>query len=176
MKLGSATISSQSIGVASSSVGFNGTHHFIRFRCQCIDGQFLPGFDGIIGIGPTDLTGGTTSGGGTIPTVTDNLASQRIVDHALVGVSFVPTISLNDQNGELDFGVADRSKFFAPPFFVPITSTSPASTFWGIDQTVMCVSISLFQLQPLTLRAIFASYGLGNVILPSTAGIVDTGV
>lgn len=39
--------------------------------------------------------------------------------------------------------------------FVPITSTSPASQYWGIDQTI--------------------SYGSNSTILDSTAGIVDTG-
>jgi cathepsin E len=47
----------QSIGVASTSSGFDGV-------------------DGILGIGPVDLTQGTVSGVGSVPTVTDNLFSQ----------------------------------------------------------------------------------------------------
>lgn len=39
--------------------------------------------------------------------------------------------------------------------YVPITSTSPASQYWGVDQTI--------------------NYGSGEAILDSTAGIVDTG-
>jgi hypothetical protein len=39
--------------------------------------------------------------------------------------------------------------------FVPITSTSPASQYWGIDQTI--------------------TYSDGTTILDTTAGIVDTG-
>ena len=39
--------------------------------------------------------------------------------------------------------------------YVPITSTSPASAYWGIDQTL--------------------TYGENTKILDSTAGIVDTG-
>ena len=50
-------ISNQSIGVATSSTGFVGV-------------------DGVLGIGPVDLTKGTVFGEDTVPTVTDNLFSQ----------------------------------------------------------------------------------------------------
>ena len=50
-------IPKQSIGVASRSQGFSGV-------------------DGILGIGPVDLTEGTVSGVSIVPTVTDNLFSQ----------------------------------------------------------------------------------------------------
>lgn len=40
--------------------------------------------------------------------------------------------------------------------YVPITSTSPASNYWGIDQSV--------------------TYGDNTTILSSTSGIVDTGM
>lgn len=54
----------------------------------------------------------------------------------------------------MTFGSTDSSKYTGSIAYVPITSTSPASEYWGIDQTV--------------------SYG-GSSILKSTAGIVDTG-
>jgi len=57
-------------------------------------------------------------------------------------------------NGELTFGGVDWSKFTGGITYVPITSTSPASLYWGIDQTV--------------------TYE-GATILSTTAGIVDTG-
>ncbi|OBZ76477.1 Polyporopepsin [Grifola frondosa] len=73
-----------------------------------------------------------------------------------IGISFEPTTSLSTTNGELTFGSVDSSKFTGPLNFVPITSTSPASEFVGIDQTI--------------------AYGTaGTEILPSTAGITDTG-
>jgi len=53
----SLVITKQSIGVASTSEDFEGV-------------------DGIIGIGPTDLTEDTISNTDTAPTVTDNLFSQ----------------------------------------------------------------------------------------------------
>jgi hypothetical protein len=58
--LGSASIKAQSIGVATESQGFGGV-------------------DGILGIGPVDLTVGTLSPGTTksIPTVTDVCSPSR---------------------------------------------------------------------------------------------------
>ena len=89
------------------------------------------------------MTEGTTSGGGTVPTVTDNLFSQGTISQDLVGVSFVPTTEANpDQNGELHFGAVDPRKFTGDITFVPITTTSPARTFWGIDQSITYVNLS----------------------------------
>ena len=56
-------------------------------------------------------------------------------------------------NGELTFGGTDNTKFENQITFVPITKTSPASEFWGIDQSV--------------------AYG-SKTILSSTSGIVDS--
>ena len=77
----------------------------------------------MVRIGPTDLTAGmvvilfakikqflipspgTTSGGGTIPTVTDNLFSQGSISAHEIGISFEPTTSSQpEQNGELTWG------------------------------------------------------------------------
>ncbi|KAI0050951.1 aspartic peptidase A1 [Auriscalpium vulgare] len=132
------TITNQSIGVASRSSGFTG-------------------FDGILGIGPTDLTLKTLSPDATslIPTVTDNLASQGTIPTDLVAVSFEPTTSTSVTNGELTFGGTDASKFTGSVTYIGLTGTTPASEYWGIDQSI--------------------SYGSGTTILSSTAGIVDTG-
>lgn len=132
------TISKQSIGVASRSTGFTG-------------------FDGILGIGPVDLTLDTLSPATTttIPTVTDNLFSQGTITSHLVAVSFEPTTTETSENGELTFGGTDSSKFTGSITFTGITSTSPASEFWGINQSVQ--------------------YGTSTSILSTTAGIVDTG-
>ncbi|KIJ40036.1 hypothetical protein M422DRAFT_257104 [Sphaerobolus stellatus SS14] len=131
-------INNQSIGVASRSTGFTGV-------------------DGIIGIGPVDLTLDTLSPATNteIPTVTDNLFSQGTIPSHLVAVSFEPTNSETITNGELTFGGTDSSKFTGSITFTPITGTSPASEFWGINQSVR--------------------YGTSTNILSSTAGIVDTG-
>jgi len=128
-------ITSQSIGVASSSQGFDGV-------------------DGILGIGPTDLTEGTVSNVDTVPTVTDNLYSQGTISADAVGVSFAPTTSESDTNGELTFGGADATKYTGTLNYVSLTTTEPASYYWGINQEI--------------------TYN-GATILAETAGIVDTG-
>jgi len=125
-----------------------------------------------------------------IPTVTDNLFSRGIIDANEIGVSFEPTTSREDVNGEITWGTYILVKWtivltyviqveptaanslakshtcttFRVEYLVttkvlihpssPVTSTSPASEHWGIDQSV--------------------SYGT-TTILSTTAGIVDTG-
>ncbi|KAF7436454.1 hypothetical protein PC9H_003287 [Pleurotus ostreatus] len=131
-------IPNQSIGVASRSTGFDGV-------------------DGILGIGPVDLTQGTLSPATNtlIPTVTDNLFSQGTITQNLLGISYNPTTVLDTVNGEITWGGTDSSKFTGSIGFAPITTTFPASEFWGINQSIR--------------------YGASTSILSSTAGIVDTG-
>jgi cathepsin E len=131
-------IPKQSIGVASTSTGFTGT-------------------DGIIGIGPVDLTLGTLSPDTNtlIPTVTDNLFSQHTISAHEIGVSFEPTTTPENLNGEITWGGTDSSKFTGSITFIPVTTTSPANLFWGINQSVR--------------------YSTSTSILSTTAGIVDTG-
>jgi len=130
-------IPGQSIGVASTSTGFQGV-------------------DGIIGIGPVDLTDDTLSPGTTtlIPTVTDNLFSQGTISAHEIGISFEPSITGNDENGEITWGGTDSSKFTGAIQFIPLTTTSPANEFWGINQSIKSGT---------------------TTILATTAGIVDTG-
>ncbi|KAJ6561817.1 acid protease [Mycena capillaripes] len=130
-------IQEQSIGVSSQATGFNDV-------------------DGILGIGPADLTSGTVQSTSTVPTVTDNLFQQGTIPTESIGISYTPSTSGTDiANGELTFGGTDSSKFTGDISFVPITQTSPASNYWGIDQSV--------------------TYGTDTQILNLTAGIVDTG-
>jgi saccharopepsin len=110
-------------------------------------------FDGILGLGPVDLTNGTVSNTGEVPTVMDNLYSQGMISSEILGVFFSPTSSDNAY-GELTFGDYDASKTVGDVSYAPITSTSPASRYWGIEQSI--------------------SYG-DTLILDETAGIVDTG-
>ena len=84
-------IQKQSIGVASTAQGFNGV-------------------DGILGIGPVDLTEGTVSDGKPVPTVTDNLFAQGTISSNSIGIFYEPTTSDNAVNGELTFGGVDASK------------------------------------------------------------------
>ncbi|KAJ3991904.1 family A1 protease [Lentinula boryana] len=133
----SLVIKSQSIGVASSSEGFEGT-------------------DGIIGIGPDDLTEDTVSGVSTVPTVTDNLFSQGTIAEKVVAISFEPTTTDEVTNGELFFGGTDSSKFTGDITYTSVIYNSANLTgdYWGITQTV--------------------TYG-STTIQSSLSGIVDTG-
>ena len=99
------------------------------------------------------MTSGTVSNTDTVPTVTDNLYSSGTISTELIGIYYVPAAE-SDATGTLDFGATDDSQHTGDITYTPITSTSPASGYWGIDQSI--------------------SYG-GSTILDSTAGIVDTG-
>ncbi|PPQ79426.1 hypothetical protein CVT25_002696 [Psilocybe cyanescens] len=131
-------IPKQSIGVASKSTGFEGV-------------------DGILGIGPVDLTLDTLSPAtnSLIPTVTDNLFANGVINANEIGISFNPTTVEDNENGELTWGGTDPAKFTGSVSFIPLTTTSPANEFWGINQSVR--------------------YGTSTSILATTAGIVDTG-
>ena len=83
--------------------------------------------------------------------------TQGTISEKVVGVSFAPTTSLEITNGELTFGGVDSSKFSGSISYTPITSTSPATFYFGIDQSITYGSSS------------------GSTVLSSTAGIVDTG-
>ncbi|KAI5117484.1 hypothetical protein M0805_009547 [Coniferiporia weirii] len=130
-------ITDQGIGVAVLAFGFSGV-------------------DGILGLGPVDLTEGTVDGESTVPTVSDNLFAQGVISEEVVGVFFAPTTESEVTNGELTFGSVDSSKTTEDIVYVPISSSSPANDFWAIDQTI--------------------TYGTnGTTVLSSIAGIVDTG-
>ncbi|GJJ14123.1 hypothetical protein Clacol_008380 [Clathrus columnatus] len=133
-------IKHQQIGVANLSFGFEGV-------------------DGILGIGPPDRTFNTT---GTdpfilVPTVTDEMLMQGIIDVNITGVALSPLTTPDfELNGEVTFGGIDPTKFIGNLTFVPTTDKPPASTFWGIEQSV----------------TIGDSHTV--VIPPGTPGIMDT--
>ncbi|KAF8560104.1 acid protease [Imleria badia] len=132
------TITKQSIGVASTSTGFE------------------EGVDGIVGIGPEILTEGTLTNepNTEIPTVTQNLYTQGMISEEVVGVFFAPTTTDDSTNGELTFGGVDTTKYTGTLTYTPLTTTSPAMYYWGINESI--------------------TYG-STTILAETAGIVDTG-
>jgi hypothetical protein len=79
---------------------------------------------------------------------------QRVICEWRAYVRYVSRLLLRSVN-ELSFwlGGVDKSKITGSVSYTPLTTTSPASEYWGIDQTL--------------------SYG-GSTILEKTAGIVDT--
>ncbi|KAG2363192.1 aspartic peptidase domain-containing protein [Suillus spraguei] len=127
-------IHNQSIGVVSETSG-------------------ISGLDGILGLGPVDLTQGTVNNTYEVATVIDNLYTQKTIRSEVFGMLFAPTSS-DDSGGELTFGSYDPSKITGHISYVSITSTPPANRYWGIDQSI--------------------TYG-DTEILSGTAGIVDSG-
>jgi len=129
-------IRNQSIGVASAgyNAGLGG------------------GIDGMLGLGPVDLTQGTSSNASEVPTVLDNLYQQKTISSEVFGVFFSPA-SAGDTTGELTFGGYDASKITGNINYVFTTSGFIANRYWGIDQSI--------------------SYG-NTSILSQTSGIVDT--
>jgi hypothetical protein len=71
------------------------------------------GVDGILGIGPVDLTLGTltNSPSSTIPTVSNNLHRQGTITQDVIGILFEPTTSQTVTNGEITFGGTDAAKY-----------------------------------------------------------------
>ncbi|CAO3666850.1 unnamed protein product [Umbelopsis ramanniana] len=134
----SLTITDQIIGVDSKPVvGFNG-------------------LDGVLGVGPTGLTANKTTCGKIIPTIMDNLFSQKKIPANQFALSFQPSTTASDANGEITFGGIDESKFTGSITYVPITTDSSSSKYWGIDAS--------------------AIYGAGkNSTFNFTSGIVDSG-
>ncbi|KLO16772.1 family A1 protease [Schizopora paradoxa] len=129
-------IDKQSIGVASTSQGFEGV-------------------DGILGVGPVDLTENTVSGVSRVQTVSDNLYLHGKIPTEVLAMSFNPATSQSSANGELTFGGLDSSKYNGSITYTPITKTEPSSFYWGIDQSVV--------------------YGTSQSVLSGNSGIVDTG-
>jgi hypothetical protein len=108
--------------------------------------------------------------------LTDSLYRQGTINTESIGIFYQPSTSAGTiANGELTFGGIDSSRYalifvysmsrgaerghkriVSDVNYVPITSQSPASRYWGIDQDI--------------------TYGSsGESILNLTAGIVDTG-
>ncbi|KAF9562690.1 hypothetical protein EC968_005172 [Mortierella alpina] len=116
--LGDVTLSQQSIGVASKSKGYDDV-------------------DGVLGLGPSDLSVGTLSphAESSIPTVVDSMFAQGIIGANMFSIFFEP-ITEHDaiqQKGQIFFGGTDRSKYTGEITYTPTTTTSPASSYWGID-------------------------------------------
>ncbi|KAG2356703.1 aspartic peptidase A1 [Suillus spraguei] len=131
------SINQMQFGVASTSQGF--------------------AFDGVLGIGPRDLTRGTlNSPEATLPTVADYLVQRGAIRKPVVGIFFQPisagTALIGD--GEISFGGANRQRYTGRIQYTDITLTPHSSQYWGIDQAI--------------------TYG-DTHILDYTAGIVNCG-
>ncbi|KAG1738545.1 acid protease [Suillus lakei] len=116
------------------------------------------GVDGIIGVGPVNLTHGTLSPDihAFIPTIMNNALKQGLIKKQILGVSFAPATTSNDSNGALTYGGVDHALYTGEITYTPVTKTRPAARYWGINVTE-------------------STYGTHAIIPQSTAGVVDTG-
>ncbi|EIN03786.1 aspartic peptidase A1 [Punctularia strigosozonata HHB-11173 SS5] len=111
--------------------------------------------DGLLGIGPKILTWGTVDGmTDYIPTIIDELAAQGTIPSDMFSIYFQPTTTMSLKNGELTIGGVDSAKCESAVTYVPLTTTTPAAYYWGIDAAL--------------------TYN-NSAVLEKTAGIVDTG-
>ncbi|KAG6329846.1 hypothetical protein ID866_9243, partial [Astraeus odoratus] len=114
---------------------------------------FSANIDGLLGLGPTRLTIGMGSDGRPIPTVIDNLYSERTISSPFLGVYLVPLGV--ESSGHLSFGEIDGTVLTSDVKYVPVTTLPPASHYWGVDATIM--------------------YGVNTPILNFGSGMLDSG-
>ncbi|KAK0207762.1 hypothetical protein IW262DRAFT_1450786 [Armillaria fumosa] len=107
--------------------------------------QGLQGVDGILMIGPVDLTQGTVTGMENVPTVTDNLKSKGKIPKEPITISYQPITGpgADMANGKMSSGFQDSSKYTRDITYMLITSTSPANKYWGIDQCIVDTGTTL---------------------------------
>ncbi|KAI0690560.1 aspartic peptidase A1 [Cerioporus squamosus] len=135
----------------------NMTLHY-QSICAAVKTRGFVGVDGILGIGPQDLTCGTMSPDTNkcIPPVTKSAWDAGLLDTYEIGISFKPSNTIVAKNGELTFGGVDESKFLGQLNWTPLTTVEPASSYVGVDQMIF--------------------YGdQSNEVLSPTSGILDTG-
>ncbi|OZJ01949.1 hypothetical protein BZG36_05126, partial [Bifiguratus adelaidae] len=150
VNIGALVLTGQSIGVATSSTGFSGV-------------------DGILGVGPTDLTQGTVSNANTVPTVVDTAYSEGKISSKVLGVYFQPTTAQQSQNGELTLGGADTSKYTGTLTYTSLTTTSPASYYWGINLSIKYGSTSISSTIPGIISGAALDNNTGLVKIPSSS-------
>ncbi|KAG2361235.1 hypothetical protein BDR07DRAFT_1461549 [Suillus spraguei] len=114
-------------------------------------------YDGILGIGPRDLTRNTLEDNpdATYPTFTDWLVTAGVIHQNIVGIFFRPvTGGLDTALGELTFGEPDYTKCTDNIVYTDVINIPPSSGYWGIEQSI--------------------TYRNTDILFP-TAGVVDTG-
>ncbi|KAJ7445280.1 family A1 protease [Mycena latifolia] len=117
----------------------------------------LLGIDGILGIGPADLSVGSLVSNLTqgIPTIVQTLSCQGNITTQLYAIALQPMTSAMSLNGEISWGGVDSTKFTGPITWSSITIQAPSADFWGVE--------------------IAFTYGTTPLLPPTAAGIIDTG-
>ncbi|KAG2355852.1 aspartic proteinase [Suillus spraguei] len=114
--------------------------------------------DGVLGIGPQDLTVGTLTNDlpAAYPTFTDWLVTAGAICQNIVGMFFQPLRTGDGDTGQLAFGEPDYTKCTSNIVYTDITNTHRSQRYSGFDQRI--------------------TYGNRDIdILFPTAGIIDTG-
>ncbi|KAG2367573.1 acid protease [Suillus spraguei] len=115
------------------------------------------GDDGILGLGPRDLTLNTLpdNAAATYPTFTDWLVTADVIDRNIVGIFLHPLTKNPDTHvGELAFGEPDYTKCIDKIVYTDVTNTPSTTDYCGIDMLI--------------------TYGDTDILFLS-AGIIDTG-
>lgn len=90
-----------------------------------------------------------------VPTVTDTLFQQRSIAADLFAVYIQPIgEGVQEESAGINFGGVDTTRYTGDIHFAPITGTSPANDYWGIDAAFV--------------------YN-GQAVMSTTAGMVDLG-
>jgi cathepsin E len=131
----------------------------VKDQAICVSNSsdgFESGVDGILGLGPVDLTLGALfpDSDSTVPTIVGNAFSQGLISADEISIAFQPTDVSSSVNGVLTWGGTNTTNVTGTISFTPITTVSPSNEFWGFNQSI--------------------HYGT-TTILAQTAGIVDTG-
>ncbi|KAG2064501.1 aspartic peptidase A1 [Suillus decipiens] len=106
--------------------------------------------DGVLGIGPTSSGRGALPSlpNQMIPTVIDRLVGQGTIMRPVVGIFFKPTVENEDNNGELCFGGTNPRMYSKQPAYTDITTISPSSFYWGINQWISYEDIGILDYSP----------------------------
>ena len=105
---------------------------------------FFQGADGVLGVGPVDLTRNTVTPATspTIPTVMDNLLSQRIIENEVLGMYFAPS-TYNNATSEYSMS--------GPCLPSNLRSADGALTYGGADPNLVWM---LFLFRSLSARCL----------------------
>ncbi|KAJ7822002.1 family A1 protease, partial [Mycena olivaceomarginata] len=109
---------------------------------QVLFSNGFAGVDGVLGLGPFELSIGTLQSNLTmgIPNMLQTLSCQGDIQLEAFGIFMQPTTSLDSVNGEITWGGEDPSKVSTPAFSATVTvqppikiTALPSSNYWGID-------------------------------------------
>ncbi|KAG2356984.1 hypothetical protein BDR07DRAFT_1298978 [Suillus spraguei] len=115
-------------------------------------------YNGILGIGPARLSVGTVKNAMEmeLESIAQHLFEAGSISQPLVGIFFQPSSKGREKpdGGILNFGDPNPALYTGNIVYTPVTTTYPASMYWGIEQRI--------------------TYGTME-ILPTASGVVDSG-